>query len=124
MYAFGHGEAHQRVPGRVELDRVAAVAIAVEGLQHRRIAVGLEAPFDGLGPAAARAEGAEPLLGPTCPFAGHRLLQRAVAAEEVVVDEGRRLVEDLVGGEALAVAHDWISFAASYRRVAGLAIPC
>ena len=44
-----HRERHEVVPRAVKLDLVDAVAVAVEGLQPRRVLVGLEAPADRLG---------------------------------------------------------------------------
>ena len=51
-------EAHQLVPGGVELDLVDAVAVAVVGAQHRRVLVGLVRRVAGLGRAGEGADGA------------------------------------------------------------------
>lgn len=83
---------HQRVPRRMKLDPIDAFAAYVEVLQHRREAIG-EVP---IGKALGRAEeraGARELLGVRGgALAPYRLLQRRIAAEQVVVLQRRRLI--------------------------------
>ena len=88
--------AHERVPGGVELDLVAAVAEAVVGVQHRRVLVGLDAPAHRLA-APERAGGAQALARPAAALALEALPQRRVVLEEVAALQRRDLVEDLVG---------------------------
>src|SRR5579883_1039814 len=88
------------MPGGMELDHVAAAAIAIEALQNGRVAVRLEAPFDRLGAAERGAEGGEAIDRPQGALARDSLAERAIAGEEIVIDERRRLVEDIVRGEA------------------------
>ena len=90
-------EAEQLVPGRVELDLVDAVADPVVGLQLRRVLVGGGAQGDDPLRAGKLADGRDPRLGPIGPLAAHGLAQRAIRLEDVVVDEGGSLVEDLMG---------------------------
>ena len=76
----------------MKLDAIDALAANVEVLEHRRVAIG-ELP---VGKALGRTEdraGARELLG-VCrgTFAPHRLLQRRVGAEQVVVLQRRRLI--------------------------------
>ena len=97
-------EPHQLVPGGVELDLVDAVAVAVVGAQLRRVLVGLRAPASMRRAAAGdRADRGDPLLGPVGALAPHRLDQRPVGLEDVVVDQRRRLVDDLVGCRSRAL---------------------
>ena len=76
----------------MKLDAIDAFAANVEVLERRRVAIG-ELP---LGKALGRAEdgpGACELLGVRGgTFAPHRLLQRRIAAEQVVVLQRRRLI--------------------------------
>ena len=82
----------QLVPGGVELDLVDAVAVAVVGLQLRRVLVRLEAELDGAGAAAELAHGGDPVLGPVGALAIDGLLQHRFGLEQVVVDQRRGLV--------------------------------
>src|SRR3954468_5584530 len=66
-------ERHQLVVGRVELDLVDAVAVAVVGLQARRVLVGEPAPLLDLGGAPDAADLAAALLGPARALAVQRL---------------------------------------------------
>ncbi len=91
-------ERHQRVPGGVEFHLVDPVAVAVVRPQDRRMLVRLESPGDRLPPAHDLPERPRPALGPLRSLAPQRLGQDRVGGEEVDVLEGRRLVEDGVGG--------------------------
>ena len=99
--------AQQLVPGGVELDLVDAVAVAVVGAELRRVLVGEGAEALGALAAGQRADRGDPLLGPVGALAAHRLDQRPVGLEEVVVDQRRRLVGDLVvaGSRSLRGCH-------------------
>ena len=99
MHLLGDRAAHQLVPGGMERDLVDPVAEAVVAAQHRRVLVGLLAEPEGRGLAEPGAEPREPGLAPVAALARHRLAQRRVLLEQIVVLERRRLVQDLVGGE-------------------------
>jgi hypothetical protein len=88
---------HQLVPGRVEVDGVDAVPVAVVGLQPRRVLVCLRA--ERLQPLAAGQgpDRGDPLLVPIGALTPHGLDQHPVRSEDVVVDQRRRLVRHLVG---------------------------
>ena len=77
------------------LDLVDAVAVAIEGAQLGRVLVGLHAPGDRFA-AGEPADAVQPLDCPVCAFTANGVGERVVGAEEVVVDERRGLVEDLV----------------------------
>jgi hypothetical protein len=81
----------------VELDLVDAVAEAIVAAQLRGVQIGEAAEVEGLGGAQPAAEGSDPLAGPGASLPREALDERPVAAEEVEVLEGRRLVGDLVG---------------------------
>lgn len=85
-------QAHQVVPGGMELDFVTAMAVAVVSVEHWRMFVGEPAPFDGFGAAADAAEVFEILAGPAGAFARHRLPQGSIESERVVVYQRRRLI--------------------------------
>jgi len=87
---------HQRMPGRVELHLVDAVAEAIVGPQHRRMLVCLTAPLLGLGRTGQAAEFAHAVLGPARALAAQRVEHRGVRGD-VVPGQRRRLVEYLVG---------------------------
>ena len=90
---------HQLVIGRMKLDLVAAIAPGIERSQFRRVLVG--------DPAALRHDGRSPMLaeirqlcaGCRAAIGGHGRDEWRVRREEVDVLKGRRLVEDVVGGE-------------------------
>jgi hypothetical protein len=84
-------EPQQRVPGRVELDLVDPLAVAVVRLQARRVLVREPAPFERL--AAERcAERGDLVLPGAATLAAHRLDERSILLVEVVRRERRRLV--------------------------------
>src|SRR5689334_12520769 len=90
------------MPGGMELDHVPAPAEAVEAVQHRRIAVGLEAPLDRLGAPQNATEIAETLARPAAALARHGLVERPIALEQVVIYQRRGLILDVVRGGAMA----------------------
>jgi len=77
----------------MELDLVDTVAEPIVSSQHRWVCVGLEAPVDRLLRAREAAKVGHHVLGPRGAFPLERFAQRRVGLEEVVVDQGRRLVE-------------------------------
>ena len=90
------------MPGRVELHRVEAVAEAVVGVQHRRVAVGLLAPRQRLAaPERADLDGA--VVRPAAALARQSFNKRRVVEEEVATLQRRDLVADLVGGVRLGL---------------------
>src|SRR3954452_6819860 len=91
------------MPGRIELDLVDPVAVAVVGPQHGQIGVGAATVGDGLGRAGDDAEVAHAVNAPVATLADERFLERDVELVEVLVLERNRLVEDLVGRGGAAV---------------------
>ncbi|MNT18028.1 hypothetical protein D3C72_1532100 [compost metagenome] len=90
-------EPHQLMIGRVKPHLVNAAAIAVVRVQHRRDAVGLNAPVDDLGRAAAGAQRGQPGLVLLAACATHSVEQGPVAGEQVDVLQRRRLVGHFMG---------------------------
>ncbi len=86
------------VPGRVELDLVDAVAVAVVRAQARLVALGSLGVLDRLDAAGQLARVAQPVDSPAAALALERLAQRQVRVEDVVGRDRRRLVEHVVGG--------------------------
>jgi len=85
------------VPGGVELDLVDTVAVAIVGAQLRPVLVCQPAQRLRVPAAGVSADRGDPLLGPLRALATDRLDQRPIGLVDVVVDQGGRLVEDLVG---------------------------
>src|SRR5438034_4841639 len=83
---------HQLMPGGVELDLVEALAETVVTPQMRGMRVRLVSPVDRALSAREPAEIVNEVVRPGAAFALQRLAQDGVGLEEVVVDEGRRLV--------------------------------
>ena len=77
---------HQLVPGRMELDLVDALAVAVVGAQHRRVCVRQPAPFERLA-AGERRGPPDAFLRPSRALAPEAVLERGIGRERVVVDE-------------------------------------
>ncbi len=91
-----HPEPHEVMPRAVKLHLVDAVPIAVEGLQARRVLVGLEAPADRVA-APRRADLVRAAERPTGALALERLDERKVVGEQVAALQRWGLVGDLVG---------------------------
>ena len=91
-------QAQHPVHRRVVVDLVDAVAVAVVRLEHRDVALGALGVSERLRGGDHGAEIADPVKAPLAALANQRLAQRRVGLERVVVDERRRLVEDLVRG--------------------------
>ena len=89
------------MPGRMELDFIAAVAEAVMCAQHRFAFVGLESPALHLFCPEPSPEFAEPPIGPSRLFAPNHLHQSSVSEIEVVSRQRRRLVENFMGDFAM-----------------------
>ncbi len=87
---------HQLVPGRVELDLVDAVAVAVERVQDGLVLVRQAAPLLLRLTADEAAERGGALAHPAGPLALGRLDEREVAREHVDALERRHLVEHRV----------------------------
>ena len=110
MHRLAHGNLEQAMPGRMEVDLVDPVPVAVVGAQDGRVGVGLDPPGDRLVGGGDPAQLAEAGRGPSTTLAGHGFDQGEVAAEEVLLSQRRRLVEDLArigpaGVEALGGGH-------------------
>ena len=88
----------------MEIDLVDAVAEPIVSAQLRRVGVGLEAPADRLLGAGQPAQLAKAVLRPRGALSLKRLLQWPVGLEQVVVDERRRLVQDLVDACSTSLA--------------------
>src|SRR5665213_1777098 len=86
---------HQAMPGGVELDLVDAIAETVVGAELGRVGVCLEAPGDRLLGAGEPPELAHHVLRPRAALAFQRLAEWRIRVEQVVIDEGWRLVEGL-----------------------------
>ena len=95
MQAGAQRNRHQRVPGRVVVDFVEAMAVAVERAQHRRVFIGVEAELNGFRLAERGAERVQPVFRPARPLALYRLAQDGIAREQIIGLERRRLVADL-----------------------------
>ena len=89
---------HQLVIGGMKAHEIDAPAIAVVGVEIRRIAIGERAELEIVGRAELRAERFEVGARPIGALARNALSKRGVAGEEVVVGEREGLVEDFVGG--------------------------
>ena len=94
--AVAHRDIHQLVIGRVVLDLVDPVAVAVIRVQHRRVDVGQPAPLQRLRTSAEPTQFAHLGARPAGAFASQTVLQRRVV-RRVEVDQRRRLVEDVMG---------------------------
>ena len=80
-----HGQPHQRMPGGVEAHLVQPAAVAVEGGELGRMAVGLHAPAQHLLASRCRAQSPAARVHPVAALAPHRLAQRRVGRIEVEV---------------------------------------
>ena len=88
----------------VVFDLVDAVAVAVVRLEHGDVALGTLGVIERLRGGDHGAEIANAVEAPLATLADQRFAQRGVGLERVVVDERRRLVEDLVRGRAVGTA--------------------
>src|SRR5258707_10768348 len=93
------------VPGRMKLDLVEAMTVAVERAQLRRGFIGVETELDGFGFTESGAQCGEFAMRPTGTLTRHRLTQNNVAREQIVGLERRRLVLDLEHGRVLRQGH-------------------
>src|SRR5579883_680890 len=91
-----HGEAHQVMPGGVELDLIAPPPEAVVRVQHGRILVRERTPLDGLGGAYPAAELVEQGASPCRMLTNDGLAQVAIGREQIVIRQRRRLVQYLI----------------------------
>ena len=101
---------HQGMPGWMKFDRVDALALNVEIMQYRRVAIGESRVFKVRGRAECRSGAAQIRRGCTGTLTLYRLLQRQVGGEEVVLLQRRRLIE--FGMAGVRVFHDPPIFAA------------
>ena len=83
----------------MEAGLVDAAAIAVEGHEFGRMAIGEFARLQHLLRTRGRAQRLGARIDPGRALAQHRLAQRRIARIEIAAGELRRLVRDLVGGE-------------------------
>ncbi len=93
-----HGSAHQRMPGGMEFHLVDPVAPAVVAAQHRRMLVGEPGLLAGDAGAGQAAERVQVVGGPVGPFPANRLQQGGIV-RDVVADQRRHLVADVVCGQ-------------------------
>ncbi|MNV66215.1 hypothetical protein D3C71_1589590 [compost metagenome] len=103
------GRGHQLVIGRVVLDQVDALAIAVVALEYRLVLVGEKAGDHQLA-AGQGAIGIDARLGPAAAEALVPLLQGQIGAVEVGAVQRRHLVEHFMGFGMLTGIHDCGSF--------------
>ena len=76
----------------MKLERIDALAAHVEALQHRRMAIGEPAVLEARRAADGRTVARELLGVRGGAFALHRLLQRLIGREQVVIAERRGLI--------------------------------
>jgi hypothetical protein len=93
-----HRRRHQLVPGGMERHLIDAVAIAIMGVQRRRILVRREAPADSLRRSRAPPNFAQPCRRPARALTRHAFAQWRIRREEIVIHQRRRLVQHLVRG--------------------------
>ena len=96
---------HQPVPGRVELDLVDPVAVAVVRRQLGVVLVGEPALLAGLGGAGLGAQRQQPLEHLGRAVAHDGLAQREVGGDDVVADQRRHLVGGRPHGCAIGSPH-------------------
>src|SRR6516225_12173584 len=84
------------MPGRMKIDFVDAMTVAVERAQHRRIGVGGKAEPNGIRLAQRLTERVEFVRGPTGVLAHKRGAKHTVGLQQVVGFERRRLVGDFI----------------------------
>ena len=94
---------HQLVIGGVEAHQIGAAAVAIMGVEFRQMPVRQRAELEILGRADPGAEIGNIVGGPFGALTRHRLDQRPVGGEQIVVGEFDRLVDHLVGDGAVAV---------------------
>ncbi len=116
MQAFPRRHVHQLVIGRMVIDLVHPVAVAVVGLELRLVGVGLVAPLDHLRAGGLETVAVQLLDAALAAFAQHRVVERGVAPEGVVILQRRGLVEHLMGvgqrvqlGRGLFRVHGFLS---------------
>ena len=102
-------QGHQVMVGGMELDFVQALAVAIKGLQARRIRVRLVRPFAGLHGAASLAEFRK--AGMVCSAATgfHSIAQCRVRSISIDIGERRRLIGHYMGCKlrhGLSIPHD------------------
>src|SRR5216683_4395842 len=115
---------HELMPRRMELHLVDTVAEAVVRAELRRVGVGLEAPADRLLGACQVTEVGDQVLRPRRALSLHRLTQRSVCLEQVVVDERWRLVQVLVvDADSTSCASSATSRICSMRSAVSTAMP-
>jgi hypothetical protein len=93
--------AHQRVIGRVKLYEIPSQASRIESLEPGRVLIGEARELERLGPSergSVREHG--PLVARSAESRDGSE-QRPVEHGEIDVDEGRRLIEDFMGGESI-----------------------
>ncbi len=93
---------HQGVVGRVELDAVLATAVAIEGVEDRRVLVGEAGEFEGLGRAPIGADAAEVALHLRAEQRFEGADQDRIGFEQVAPERRWRLVDRLVSVDGLA----------------------
>jgi len=89
VQAGGNALGHEMMVRRMELDGVAAKALGIEGLQLRRIFVGLPREVEHRGRAPVPSESSERLRFGLPAIRRNGVLQRPIAGIEVDVHEGR-----------------------------------
>ena len=105
MHLLADGEPHQLMPGGMEVDRVDAVAEAVVRPQFRPVPVRLPGEQLHMGASDGSARSSQLRPRPVCPECVHDPAEGRVRGERVVIRQGRRLVQHLVRGVAVAVEH-------------------
>ncbi len=106
---------HQFVIGRMKVDHVHAVAVAVVAPEYRLVLVGKEARFH-QGATGQLAVGAELPVGPAAVVAANPFLQRQVAAVQVEAFQRWHLIGDFMGFGILMQLTHGTSLALMARR--------
>ncbi len=88
-------DGEQRVPGRMELNLIEPMAVAIERAQHRRVFIGVEAKLHRFRLTQRRTQRGQLAARPFGPLARNSLAQHNVAREQIIGLERWRLVADL-----------------------------
>jgi hypothetical protein len=90
--AGSQSRSHQFVPGGMKANLIDALAESIVGAKLRRVFVCIEAERERFGAARQLAQGDKFVRDVGRGFSQHRLRQRAIGAEDVVIFEGGGLI--------------------------------
>ncbi len=103
MKTFLDRDLHQRVIGRMKAHQIDAPSVAIVGVEFGRVPVRQRPLLQIVGRARARPERFEPARRPRGALAPHRLPQRRIGVEEIIVGEFDRLVEHFMRRGAVGI---------------------